>query len=96
MQSGNRPCVIIQGDIFNTYSPTIVVVPLTATPKKPFPSEFLIDPSSTNGLTDQSRFLGSQIITLDKRYLGKKIGILEPEYHSLVEEAVKIVLGWGK
>lgn len=71
-----------------------MVVPLTATVRNPFPSEFVIDPSSANGLTNQSRFLGSQIITIDKRYLGKRIGALESKYHPSIEEALKVVLGW--
>ncbi len=92
VQSGHRPCVIIQGDIFNAHSPTIIVVPLTSVFKNPFPSEFFIEPSATNGLSDTSRFLGSQIITVDKKYLGKKVGKLESEYHPLIEEAIRTVL----
>ncbi|MFZ5342011.1 MAG: type II toxin-antitoxin system PemK/MazF family toxin [Patescibacteria group bacterium] len=43
-----RPCVVIQSNIFNKYSPTIIVVPLTSNSAKIFPSEFLIKASKTN------------------------------------------------
>ncbi|MCA9378151.1 type II toxin-antitoxin system PemK/MazF family toxin [Candidatus Peregrinibacteria bacterium] len=68
MQSGNRPCLIVSSDIFNKYAPTLVVIPFTSTIRKVFPSECIIEPSHTNGLTQQSRLLGSQIITLDKNF----------------------------
>gem|GEM_PF-2894224 len=42
------PCIIIQSNLFNQYSPTLVVVPLTSKVKKLFPSEFMITPSKIN------------------------------------------------
>jgi len=91
-QAGMRPCVIVQSNIFNTYSSTILVVPLTTVEKKIFPSEFWINPSRKNGLKQKSRFLGSQIITIDKKYFSQKLGDLEKKYYFLVKEALEISL----
>jgi len=93
-QAGMRPCVIIQSNLFNAHSPTFVVVPLTTVIKKVFPSEFLIEVSKKNGLKQQSRFLGSQMMTVDKRFFGKKMWVLESKYYSLVKESLGVVLDW--
>jgi mRNA interferase MazF len=90
-QAGIRPCVIIQSNLFAT-SPTVLLVPLASQKKKIFPSEFLISPSKTNGLSAESRFLGSQIMTLDKHFLKNKMGVLEPEYRPYVREALDVSL----
>jgi len=57
-----------------------------------FPSEFTITPSERNGLKEHSRFLGSQIITLDVQYLSKKLGRLEEKYQLQVREALGVAL----
>ena len=93
-QAWSRPCVIIQSNIFNPYSPTVIVVPLTSNKKKIFPSEFIVKPSKMNWLKDQSRFLWSQIITVDKQYIWKKLGTLERHYHEEVSDALSISLDW--
>lgn len=92
MQSGTRPCIIVSADLFNKYAPTIVLIPLTTTLKNTFPSEFIIEPSKINGLPEKSRFLGSQIITIDKEFLSRKIGSLDSEYKQEMEKALKLVL----
>ncbi len=91
-QSGIRPCVVIQNNLFNNNSNTIIIVPLTSSKKKIFPSEFLIQPSKQNKLNEESRCLGSQIITLDKKYIIKKIGILESKYFKDILSAINISL----
>lgn len=91
-QAGIRPCVIIQSNAFNQHAQTFLVVPVTTNKKKVFPSEFLVKPSKKNGLTDESRFLGSQIITLDKSFFVKKLGQLEQKYYYKMQEALSIAL----
>ncbi|MDD3303220.1 MAG: type II toxin-antitoxin system PemK/MazF family toxin [Candidatus Gracilibacteria bacterium] len=91
-QSGLRPCVIVQNNIFNAKAPTLIVVPITSNTKTPFPSEFIIKSSKENGLKDDSRFLGSQIITIDKEFIVKKIGSLEKSYYIEIRKALEIAL----
>ena len=91
-QSGIRPCVIIQSNLFNKYSSTVLVVPLTKVEKDIFPSEFWIIPTKSNWLDFKSRFLWSQIITVDKNFIIEKKWKLEPKYYEDIFEAIKISL----
>jgi len=91
-QAGIRPGVIIQSNAFNPHSSTVIMIPLTSKKNKVFPSEFIVNPSAENGLKKTSRFLGSQIITLDKKFLLEKLGSLEKKYFPLVKEALNIAL----
>ncbi len=91
-QSGIRPCIVIQSNLFNKYSSTILVVPLTKVKKEIFPSEFWINPTKQNWLEFKSRFLWSQIMTLDKDFIIKKKWKLEEKYYEEIFEAIKISL----
>lgn len=91
-QSWVRPCLIIQNNIFNSKSPTLIVVPLTSNLKIPFPSEFIIKASKNNWLKEDSRFLWSQIITIDKEFISALLWSLEEFYYEEVKKAIKIAL----
>jgi len=91
-QAWVRPCVVIQSNLFNKYSSTILVVPLTTVEKEIFPSEFWIYPSKQNWLTKKSRFLWSQIITVDKDFIIEKKWSLEEKYYEDLKEAISISL----
>lgn len=91
-QAGVRPAIIVQSNLFNRYSPTIILAPLTTKKKKIFPSEFLISPSIRNGLSLPSRFLGSQLITIDKDFVIRRLGKLESKYYQQAKEALRISL----
>lgn len=93
-QAGTRPCIVIQSNLFNTHGPTVVVVPLTTTVRKVFPSEFLVIPSQKNGLSRKSRALGSQLFTVDKQFFVKQIGILEKNYWAELKQAIHVSLDW--
>jgi len=91
-QSWVRPCVVIQNNIFNSKSATLIVIPLTSNLKKPFPSEFIIKSSQKNGLKEDFRFLWSQIITIDKDFVIEKIWELEKTYYKEIKNAIEITL----
>lgn len=93
-QAGIRPAVVMQSNLFNRYSPTVIIAPLTSQKKKLFPSEFLITPSRSNGLSEPSRFLGSQLITIDKDFIQKRLGRLEEKYFDEAREALRVSLDW--
>ncbi len=92
-QAGIRPLIVVQSDLFNKYSPTILIVPLTTNLKPPFPSEFIIKKSPIHWLDKDSRVLWSQIITLDKKYILGKYWILDKQYREMLDNALKLVLG---
>lgn len=92
-QAGLRPCIIVQSDVFNMYSPVVTVIPCTSQIKQPFPSEFIIEASESNWLVATSRALWNQIMTVDKSYFSRKVGVLEYKYRDICSQALKVVLG---
>jgi mRNA interferase MazF len=92
-QAGRRPVLVIQNDIGNHFAPTTIIAPLTT---KSFSKEY---PTNVNvskgegGLKVDSTVLLSQIRTLDKTRLAKKIGDLPEFFLEKVDQAIAISLG---
>ncbi len=94
-QGGIRPVLVIQNDVGNRYSPTVIVLAVTGQLNKArLPTHVPIDCEGT-GLVKDSVILAEQIRTLDKRRLRERIGALRPEVMARVSEAVKISLGFA-
>lgn len=73
-QSGYRPAIVMQNDIGNKYSPTLVVLPLTKKIKNiEQPTHLRIEKDDDNRLSFDSMLLAEQITTIDKTKV-KKIG----------------------
>jgi mRNA interferase MazF len=92
-QAGRRPVVVIQNDIGNEAAPTVIVAPLTT---KSFTKQYPINvhiPRAVAGLKENSTVLLSQIRTIDKTRLDRKIGHLPPTYLKQVDQAICISLG---
>ena len=94
-QGGIRPVLVIQNDVGNRHSPTVIVLAVTGQMNKArLPTHVPIDCEGT-GLVKDSVVLAEQIRTLDKRRLRERIGQLRPEVMARVSEAVKISLGFS-
>ena len=94
-QGGIRPVLVIQNDVGNRYSPTVIVLAVTGQMNKArLPTHVPVAREGT-GLMKDSVVLAEQIRTLDKRRLRERIGVLKPEVMARVSEAVKISLGFG-
>jgi mRNA interferase MazF len=92
-QGGFRPVLIIQNDIGNRFSPTVIVAAITAQIQKAkLPTHVEID-AKTYGLDRDSVILLEQIRTIDKQRLTDKITHLDDELMSRVNEALSISLG---
>ncbi len=88
-QAGRRPVLIIQNDIGNEFSPTVIAAPLTTKHFiKEYPSNVLI-PKGTAGLKSESTILLSQIRVLDKSRIGQRIGHLPVMCMLKVDIAIK-------
>lgn len=89
-QGGVRPVVIIQNDIGNRYSPTIIVAPITSQlTKAKLPTHVEVD----NSVLDRnSIILTEQLRTIDKRRLRKYIGVASQETMDKVNKALLISL----
>ena len=90
-QGGRRPVVIMQNDIGNLHSPTIIAVPLTASTKPPLPTHALI-PGGEGGLWRDSIALCEQVRTLEKTRLGRRLGALGEQSLRTVERALQVSL----
>ena len=92
-QGGIRPVLVIQNDVGNRCSPTVIVLAVTGQLNKArLPTHVPVAHEGT-GLLKDSGVLAEQIRTLDKRRLRERIGTLRPEVMARVSEAVKISLG---
>lgn len=93
-QAGRRPVLILQNDIGNEVAPTTLVAPLTTKSfTKDYPTNVRLSKGSIPGLKFDSTILLSQIRTIDKSRLEKKIGSLSGTSMRKVDFAIKISLG---
>lgn len=92
-QAGRRPVLVIQNDVGNEVAPTTVIAPLTTKKfSKEYPTNVHLS-KGTGGLRSDSVILLSQIRTIDKRRLEKKIGCLPETHLERVNLAIRISLG---
>ncbi|MFI3167226.1 MAG: type II toxin-antitoxin system PemK/MazF family toxin [Bacillota bacterium] len=91
-QGGVRPVLIVQNDIGNKYSPTIIAAAITSQlGKAKLPTH--IEISAEAGLAKDSVILLEQIRTIDKKRLGEKIGEIPHSTMKKVDNALKVSLG---
>lgn len=92
-QGGVRPVLVIQNDIGNRFSPTVIVAAITAQIQKAkLPTHVEID-AKRYGFERDSVILLEQIRTIDKQRLTDKITHLDDEMMEKVDEALQISLG---
>ena len=92
-QGGVRPILIVQNDVGNKHSPTVIAAAITSQINKAkLPTHIEID-SKEYGLTKDSVILLEQIRTIDKRRLREKIGHLDSERMKSVNEAIFVSFG---
>ena len=76
-QGGIRPVLIIQNDLGNKYSPTVIAAAITSqTNKAKLPTHIELG-ENTSGLKSNSVVLAEQIRTIDKSRLKEKIGHID-------------------
>ena len=77
-QGGIRPVIVIQNDIGNRHSPTLIVLPITSEIKKEnMPTHCILHRSIKNGLKVDSMVLAEQIRVIDKSRILDYIGYLD-------------------
>ncbi|WP_041581698.1 type II toxin-antitoxin system PemK/MazF family toxin [Salisediminibacterium selenitireducens] len=92
-QGGVRPVLIIQNDIGNRFSPTVIVAAITAQIQKAkLPTHVEID-AKKNGFDRDSVILLEQIRTIDKQRLTDKITHLDEKTMAKVDEALRVSIG---
>lgn len=86
-QDGERPVVVVQNNLANKHSPTIIVAPITTVLKRmELPTHIHI--SKNRFLKKDSMILVEQIRAIDKKRLKAYLGHLKPEQMKLVDNAI--------
>lgn len=90
-QGGTRPVLVLQNDIGNRYSPTVIICAITGKPKKPLPTHAVI--ASAGRLSRESFALLEQIRTIDRIRLREWIGRLDVHEMEKIDRALSISVG---
>ena len=92
-QGGIRPVLIVQNDVGNRHSPTVIAAAITSRlDKAKLPTHISLEAASC-GLQKDSIVLLEQIRTLDKKRLKDKMGALDPNAMDRVDNALSISFG---
>ena len=92
-QGGIRPVLIVQNDIGNKHSPTVIAAAITSNKEKSaLPTHISVQASSC-GLAKDSVVLLEQVRTLDKRRLKERMGELDDSAMAQVNSALSTSLG---
>ena len=92
-QGGIRPVLIVQNDVGNKFSPTVIAAAITSQKyKTDLPTHIKVN-ADGSGLARDSIVLLEQVRTLDKRRLKERMGNLENQDMQRVDRALSVSLG---
>lgn len=94
-QGGLRPVLIIQNDVGNKYSPTVIAAAITSRMGKTRLPTHIDIYAQKAGLAKDSVVLLEQIRTLDKRRLKEKMGHLDESMMTEINNAIAVSFGLG-
>ena len=94
-QGGLRPVLIIQNDVGNRYSPTVIAAAITSRLGKTRLPTHIDVFADRVGLVKDSVILLEQVRTLDKRRLKEKMGHLDESIMAQVNRAIAVSVGLG-
>lgn len=92
-QGGIRPVLIIQNDVGNKFSPTVIAAAITSqSDKAKLPTHIKVD-TADSGLSKDSIVLLEQVRTLDKTRLKEKMGSLDQSSMNKIDRALSVSFG---
>ncbi len=92
-QGGVRPVLIVQNDVGNKHSPTVIAAAITSQKEKnKLPTHIELNAADC-GLSKDSVVLLEQVRTLDKRRLKERMGELDSSAMSQVNNALSVSFG---
>ena len=95
-QGGVRPVLIVQNDVGNRFSPTVIAAAITSqSDKAKLPTHITLHAENC-GLSKDSIVLMEQIRTIDKRRLKEKMGRLDELSMERVNQALSVSFGLGR
>ena len=89
-----RPCVVVQADLVNLKSRTVIVAPLLPE-HKAWPFAVNIEPSRENGLDKERHVNLKQVRAVDTSRFSNRQGVLEKKYLQPIHATLKTVFGIG-
>lgn len=92
-QGGVRPVLIVQNDVGNRYSPTVIAAAITSQREKTRLPTHIELHSEDCGLSRDSVVLLEQIRTIDKRRLKERMGRLDNSSMNQIDRALSISFG---
>lgn len=92
-QGGVRPVLVVQNDVGNRFSPTVIVAAVTSRKSKHRLPTHVDIKAEGNGLSRDSIVLLEQLRTIDKKRLREYIGEVDTEVIGSVDQALGISLG---
>ncbi|MEG1778091.1 MAG: type II toxin-antitoxin system PemK/MazF family toxin [Angelakisella sp.] len=94
-QGGMRPVLIVQNDVGNKFSPTVIAAAITSQrDKAQLPTHIQLS-SQSCGLSKDSVVLLEQVRTIDKKRLKEKMGRIEDNAMNEIDRALTISFGLG-
>lgn len=94
-QGGLRPVLIVQNDVGNKYSPTVIAAAITSKMGKARLPTHIDIPGTDAGLSKDSVILLEQVRTIDKKRLKEKMGHLDESTMNHVNSAIQVSFGLG-
>lgn len=94
-QGGIRPVLIVQNNVGNRFSPTVIAAAITSRQSKANLPTHIPLGSETSGLAKDSVVLLEQVRTIDKRRLKEKMGAADERAMNAVDNAISISFGLG-
>lgn len=94
-QGGMRPVLIVQNDVGNKHSPTVIAAAITSQINKAKLPTHIELGAKTYGLSKDSVILLEQIRTIDKKRLKERMGKLDNQIMNQVDNAIAVSFGLG-
>ena len=95
-QRGRRPVVIVQNDIGNQHSSTVIVACITTKAKKTNMPTHIIVRMEDGALNRESMVMAEQLRTIDKKRLGDRIGTVDKVTQLRLDKAIAVSLAIGE
>lgn len=94
-QGGVRPVLIVQNDVGNKYSPTVIAAAITSQHEKAKMPTHIDLSADCCGLSKDSIVLLEQVRTIDKQRLKEKMGTIDSAAMNRVDKALSVSFGLG-
>lgn len=92
-QGGVRPVLIVQNDVGNKYSPTVIAAAITSQKDKTKLPTHITVGAENCGLAKDSIVLLEQVRTIDKKRLKERMGSLDTDAMNKVDKALSVSFG---